>query len=843
MILDKICSDLSKKCKDNGGRKPYGAVAKLVNDMKKDCPWINRDIVNYSFKVYEMKMKAGPVEDSGSTGDDPSVTDGVSEIKKVGRPTGSTDKKKYDEKTRLRLAMDDMAIEFDSIRKDAHKKNLYVAKGTLKNIIKKYKKKYCLDDSVNVKDGTIRRRSYKNSLVVKSFGPQSPMAEVEPILVDLIVKMSTIRRCLTPSQCLSLANDLVAGTDTEKKVIEFKRKLYKKEYESASLGMNYWEGFRKRWESVLTSKRGQKFALDRSSATTFHNIDKMYDEVYQALVDCGAATSLDVPVYMDRDGNKVASQSQAFGCKCTHVIDHPWMCLVVDEVGSNLSQKGDGHIGGQKYVCAKGTIPQVKVQHSERHFTLLGFTALSGEAVLCLIIISGTKEHLNVETGIDATKPITGDVTDKNFIENNFGKGKLFPGGPSCEFRGKTIPCMVRWSPKGGITSEILADALAHLDAYDLFDRENGKSPFLLLDGHNSRFQLPFLEYILDDAHKWTVCIGVPYGTAIWQVADSKEQNGSYKIALACAKKELVDSKLQMHIEPATLSATDIVPLVNIAWEKSFARIHLNKMAIAERGWTPLNRNLLLYKEIQSTMTAAEKEQFTGKLYEIPPLISVDIGFDNSTSISSISNVSDRFNIQSQKLLSLNYSSGNSALVLESIVADQDLREARERNRLKKLEGGEIKSRFDEIKSVTAMLHFNALGCKIGMDALQKKKEIIKIAEAKNEELRKKEEAKFYERKRKHDEIMSKNIDINKLTITQLRTLLAFKKRKSDSAFTSLNKNDLLQLWKEWRYRLIECPYSTEHDVVQSLTEATKASTVTDSSNGSVSAVVQTEEV
>ena len=154
-------------------------------------------------------------------------------------------------------------------------------------------------------------------------------------------------------------------------------------------------------------------------------------------------------------------------------------------------------------------------------------------------------------------------------------------------------------------------------------------------------------------------------------------------------------------------------------------------MAIAERGWTPLNRNLLLYKEIQSTMTAAEKEQFTGKLYETPPLISVDIGSDNSTSISSLSNVSDRFNNQSQKLLSLNYSIGNSALVLESIVADQDLREARERNRLKKLEGGEIKSRFDEIKSVTAMLHFNALGCKIGMDTLQKKMRLSRLLKQK----------------------------------------------------------------------------------------------------------------
>ena len=110
-----------------------------------------------------------------------------------------------------------MAIEFDSIRREAHKKNLYIAKGTMKNIIKKYKKKYCLDDSVEVKNGTIRRRLYKNSLLVKSFGSQLPIAEVEPILVDLIVKMSTIRRCFTPSQCLSLANDLLAGADTEKR--------------------------------------------------------------------------------------------------------------------------------------------------------------------------------------------------------------------------------------------------------------------------------------------------------------------------------------------------------------------------------------------------------------------------------------------------------------------------------------------------------------------------------------------------------------------------------------------------------------------------------------------------
>ena len=124
---------------------------------------------------------------------------------------------------------------------------------------------------------------------------------------------------------------------------------------------------------------------------------------------------------------------------------------------------------------------------------------------------------------------------------------------------------MVRFSPKGSITSQILADALAHIDSFDLFNRYSGQYPFLLLDGHNSRFGIPFLEYITAPSHKWMVCIGVPYGTTIWQVADSKEQNGSYKIALARAKQQMLESKLSMYVKSPNLTATDIIPLVNIA--------------------------------------------------------------------------------------------------------------------------------------------------------------------------------------------------------------------------------------------------------------------------------------
>jgi hypothetical protein len=31
----------------------------------------------------------------------------------------------------------------------------------------------------------------------------------------------------------------------------------------------------------------------------------------------------------------------------------------------------------------------------------------------------------------------------------NIGKGKLYPGGPTCEFKNKIIPCMVEFSPGG----------------------------------------------------------------------------------------------------------------------------------------------------------------------------------------------------------------------------------------------------------------------------------------------------------------------------------------------------------------------------------------------------------
>ena len=60
------------------------------------------------------------------------------------------------------------------------------------------------------------------------------------------------------------------------------------------------------------------------------------------------------------------------------------------------------------------------------------------------------------------------------------------------------------------------------------------------MDVHGSRIELNFLEYINNPETKGACCIGVPYGTSLWKIGDSKEKNGLYKIASARIKKETI---------------------------------------------------------------------------------------------------------------------------------------------------------------------------------------------------------------------------------------------------------------------------------------------------------------
>jgi hypothetical protein len=151
---------------------------------------------------------------------------------------------------------------------------------------------------------------------------------------------------------------------------------------------------------------------------------------------------------------------------------------------------------------------------------------------------------------------------------------------------------------------------LCFIDFREVFDRTMGLRPFLLLDSHGSRFDLEFLEYINAEEMKWNVDIGLPYGTSYWQVGDSSEQNGSFKMKLTKVKKNLTSKKNDARLA-FEVGQRDVGKLVRESWNESFAKVVTNRKAVLTRGWGPkaLNYNVLLHKEIIGTNKSETSSQ------------------------------------------------------------------------------------------------------------------------------------------------------------------------------------------------------------------------------------------
>ena len=105
-----------------------------------------------------------------------------------------------------------------------------------------------------------------------------------------------------------------------------------------------------------------------------------------------------------------------------------------------------------------------------------------------------------------------------------------------------------------------------------------------------------------------------------------------------------------------------------------------------------------------------------------------------------------------------------------------------------KQRGNTLAEKYEAAKAVTAMYHFNNFGCAVGKDALQKKREIDQLHNAKMNEIHEKQRQDFEEKKRKYDEIIAMNIDDEKLNVTQLKILLTIKNAKRIKRSVPLRK-------------------------------------------------------
>jgi hypothetical protein len=587
LVEIEVATKAKKKLKNAGRASCYGVMSEVIKRHKAANPWLNRDVLN-NYKRMIARKKVIRIDADGSSissltgigveeeadvsaiensGDDGNCNDmegdsgpstntsdlevisrladetAIMEVNRGGRPKGTTNAQIIETNRSQKVAMN-YAASKAALMKESFSNSGYdrLPKGTYKDIISETESKFSLSEgSLNIK--TLLTRVKRGKLTCSGRGRVSPMIALEAHFLDALLQLAAMRQPVTTKQALQLINSMVTTTNLKQSIIAWKKTNLPGSFEDEKaqyLGPKYWKNFKKR-HPELKQRRAVRFDSNREDWCTKDNFEKMYSHIYPAMVQSGVAIELDEEVMVTAEGNITDVQTKSWGRKTKYLLTRPELLMFVDEVGSNTSQKKDGNIGGQTFIVHKTQRALLRSSHADCHFTVLGFTNALGEPICCVIIIAGKEIAAKHRMGLQPWADFVGDP-EVDLNENSNGVDKYYPYGPTCYPFGKEVETYVTCSESGSITSEILVESLAHIDRKLTFDRSEAV-PFLLLDGHGSRFLLPFLDYIGAPATKWTVCIGVPYGTHIWQVGDSSEQNGAFKQALTERKQEILQKK------------------------------------------------------------------------------------------------------------------------------------------------------------------------------------------------------------------------------------------------------------------------------------------------------------
>ena len=128
-------------------------------------------------------------------------------------------------------------------------------------------------------------REWIKKIMVSSLkGTKSPMADIEPYLVSLILQLANMRAPITTAQGLQLCNSIIKGTKFQHTVSEFQKHNLRSV--TNELGPGYWRGFLNRNKHLIKAKRAVKFDTKRAEWCTYQNLEEMYNEVYSVLSSC-----------------------------------------------------------------------------------------------------------------------------------------------------------------------------------------------------------------------------------------------------------------------------------------------------------------------------------------------------------------------------------------------------------------------------------------------------------------------------------------------------------------------------------------------------------------------------
>ena len=155
-------------------------------------------------------------------------------FKPAGRPKGSTVACKESLETRKRKAADEASSEYLEFKKRGK-----CRKGTMDAIIASTVAKYVQhgDKDFAISKELVKTRARRESTVVAHRGPETPMIDVEPMLVQFFIQRARMGQPLKQREGLAFANSIIDGTAYQTKVSDFQKKTSRWQ-----VGINTWDG-------------------------------------------------------------------------------------------------------------------------------------------------------------------------------------------------------------------------------------------------------------------------------------------------------------------------------------------------------------------------------------------------------------------------------------------------------------------------------------------------------------------------------------------------------------------------------------------------------------------------
>lgn len=249
---------------------------------------------------------------AAATENESTLSDLTSSGNQGGRKSGSTDQAKLESALNLQNALTKASLMYAEERNNAKRNGTIVRNGCLQEIASQVESEFTLPEGSIVKKTVFSRVDRGNC---SDQAPQrtSPIATIEPFVIETCICLANMGSALTKDQVLSLASSFIEGTELRNSYIKYKgkRKLYCNANESSVVGEGWYQGFMKRNSSQIIRRQGKDIKCH--TWFVYERFEAMYDSVYDQMVKSNVAIMLDKEVYQDKQGNIVETQDEAFG--------------------------------------------------------------------------------------------------------------------------------------------------------------------------------------------------------------------------------------------------------------------------------------------------------------------------------------------------------------------------------------------------------------------------------------------------------------------------------------------------------------------------------------------------